>query len=63
MKIRITDHIPVREEIRPKEGEVYEVTDYDDGLILGRRVYFVKVNGKRVGVLPRECVIVPEVEA
>lgn len=62
MKIKITDHVPVEERIRPSEGEVYEVTDYNDR-DLGGRVYFIRVNGERVGILARECEVVPEAES
>lgn len=62
MKIKITTRVPVEERIRPAVGEVYEVTDYDDR-DSGGRVYFIEVNGERVGVLGRECEVVREGES
>lgn len=60
MKIKITARVPVEERIRPAVGEVYEVTDCDDR-DSGGRVYFIRVNGERVGILARECEAVREV--
>lgn len=62
MKIKITTRVPVEERIRPTVGEIYEVTDYDDRG-RGGRVYFIEVNGERVGILARECEIVREAES
>lgn len=62
MKIKITKHVPVEERIRPGVGEVYEVTDSDER-DRGGRVYFIEVNGERLGVLARECEVVREAES
>lgn len=62
MKIKITTRVPVEARIRPVVGEVYEVTDYD-ARDRGGRVYFIEVNGERVGVLARECEVVREAES
>ena len=59
MKIRITEEIPTA--IKPKVGEVYEVTrteerkgrGYGGGII-----YFTNVRGEEVGILSREKEIV-----
>lgn len=60
MKIKITVHVPVEKRIRPAVGEVYNVTDCAD-CDCGERVYFIEVNGERVGILAHECELVGEV--
>lgn len=62
MKIRITDHVPVEAHIRPAVGGVYEVEEIDVRAA-AVRVYFIRVNGERVGVLARECEAVREGES
>ena len=59
MKIRITEEIPTA--IKPKVGEVYEVTRTERRKgrgCGGGYVYFIKVDGKEVGGLGREMKIV-----
>lgn len=58
MKIRITTDLPVETKNRPKKGSVYEVEE--ESRQGRRKLYFVTVNGIRVGVFPNECEIVEE---
>lgn len=60
MKIKITDHIPVEERIRPKVGGIYEVVEKEERDDRGHIVYFIEVGGERVGVFGRECEIIRE---
>lgn len=56
LKIKVMQEIPVSDEIRPGVGGVYDV----DGIEQrdDRRIYFIRVNGERVGVFSVECEIV-----
>lgn len=57
MKIRITEEIPAV--IKPKVGEVYEVTRTERRTGRGcGEIYFIKVGGEEVGILGREMEIV-----
>lgn len=59
MKIRITEEIPTV--IKPKVGEVYEVTRTEERKRRGYRggiIYFINVHGEEVGILSREMEIV-----
>lgn len=59
MKIRITEEIPTA--IKPKVGEVYEVTRTEERKGRGYRggiIYFINVCGEEVGILSREMEIV-----
>ena len=62
MKIKIIAQIPVEEHIRPIMGEVYEVMGTETRGRTGE-IYFIEVNGERVGVFNHELEIVQEVEA
>ena len=57
MKIRIKEEIPTA--IKPKVGEVYEVTRTERRKGRGcEEIYFIKVGGEEVGILGREMKIV-----
>lgn len=55
MKIKITSVIPVEELTRPVVGGVYDVID-QQRLRGGSLLFFVNVNGEKVGVYEDECV-------
>ena len=57
MKIRITEEVPTA--IKPKVGEVYEVTRTERRTGRGcEEIYFIKGGGEEVGILGREMKIV-----
>lgn len=56
LKIKILREIPVSDEVRPSVGGVYDVEDVE--LRDVRKIYFIRVNGERVGVFPKECEVV-----
>lgn len=59
MKIRITEEIPTA--IKPKVGEVYEVTRTEERKgrgYGGGTIYFINVHGEEVGILSREMEVV-----
>ena len=55
MKIKITSVLPI--EYPPTVGSVYEVTRIETEPPRNKRtkMYFIKVNGREIGVYPREC--------
>lgn len=60
MKIQILTDVPVPQDIKPKIGETYEVIEKE---FRGRHmVYFINVNGARVGILGRECKVIEEAD-
>lgn len=61
MKIKVLIEIPVEENIRPKIGGIYDVVEVAPR-DHGRKLYFIKVKGERVGVFDRECEIVQEAQ-
>ncbi len=60
MKIKITEQLSVAEHIRPTVGGIYEAVEKEFRDNRNRNVYFIEVNGERVGVLDRECEVVHE---
>ncbi len=62
MKIRILQTLPI--ENPPKCGSVHEVTRTEKEPPRYRRtkMYFIEINGREIGVYPRECERVMESE-
>ena len=58
MKIKIITDIPVAPAIRPKINEVYEVVG--NKWVSGRDLYFIMMNGEKVGVFSNECEVISE---
>lgn len=61
MKIRITEFIPLKEDIRPIIGKEYEVLQKRVGRSYYGTANIIEVNGTKVGVWNTECQIVEEV--
>lgn len=57
MKIKITRNIPVEKRCKPIVGETYEVIEQQKQSP-GGLLYFIKVNGERVGIYHKECEVV-----
>lgn len=58
LKIRITQKLPVSEDICPAVGETYNVEEIEDRGGRGRNLFFIRVNGERVGVFSNECEVI-----
>jgi hypothetical protein len=56
MKIKITENIPVGKQCKPKLGEVYEVIEKHPK----RQLYYILVNGNKVGVFALECKVIED---
>lgn len=56
LKIKITQKIPVSEEICPIVGETYGVEETETRG--SRTLFFIRVNGERVGVFSNECEVI-----
>lgn len=62
MKIKILTKIPVQPHDCPLVGGIYDVTGTDQNH-KGGKIYFIEVNGARVGIFARECEVVNNEEA
>lgn len=61
MKIKVKEIIPVKDEVRPKIDEIYDVIEIKLGQSKRRErrtLYFIKVNNEKVGVFENECEVV-----
>ena len=55
MRIKIIAPIPVGEGSKPEVGRTYEVTRTTNDR---HTLYFIKVNGKEVGIWEHECEVI-----
>lgn len=63
MKIKITDVLPI---VNPPEvGSIHTVTRRETEPPRNRRtkMYYIEVNGREIGVYPRECKVIEEQKA
>lgn len=58
LKIRITQKLPVSEDICPVVGETYNVEEIEARDGRGLNLFFIRVNGERVGVFSNECEVI-----
>lgn len=58
MKIRITKNLPISEDIRPAVGATYDVEEIEARDGRGLNLFFIRVNGERVGVFSNECEVI-----
>lgn len=58
LKIRITKKLPISEDICPDVGETYNVEEIEARDGRGLNLFFVRVNGERVGVFSNECEVI-----
>ena len=54
LKIRITQKLPISEDICPAVGETYNVEEIEARDGRGLNLFFIRVNGERVGVFSNE---------
>lgn len=58
LKIRITQKLPVSEDICPAVGETYNVEEIEARDGRGLNLFFIRVKGERVGVFSNECEVI-----
>ena len=58
MKIRITKKLPISENICPVVGETYNIEEIEARDGRGLNLFFIRVNGERVGVFSNECEVI-----